>query len=296
MGREAVHPSIGLLIEQHGGGDPGEIIRREARNLVAMAKAVGWQGPPFDPEMLASIRNIRVERVPPSQVREAVLLPDTSAGNFVVKINGEQPEERLRFGLLHEVSHTFFPDCASAVRHRGHQQHDAAFEALCDAGASELLFPLDDFVADVHDLGGPTFDALRVLRERYHASWEATGSRLVGTSSVTCAMVVLARRHKPAEVNAGPYLPGMEPQRRLRVEYSVRAGAWEATFVPKHKSIPDDSVLYELLDTLVVEGSPDDAVVGEEDWDELGLGEVTIRAMRLATDGPAKVLAWLLPA
>lgn len=127
-------------------------------------------------------------------------------------------------------------------------------------------------------------------------TWEATGNRLANTAVSTCAMVVLTLRHKPCEERDWPYLPGMEPPTRLRVEYSVRAGSWEGAFVPKHKSIPDDSALYELIDASVLEGSPEGAVASEEHWSTLGLGTTAVEAMRLATgDGPIKILAWLVP-
>jgi len=286
-----------LLAENPAATDPEVVIRTKARELVARARQLGWQGPPFDMELLASIHGIRVERDHTGDVRDAVLVPDRAGLEFTIRVGSHVPEERVRYNIPHEITHTFFPDCAVTVRLRGGRgRDDQEVEALCDAGASEMLFPLEPFLCDVERLGGPSFRTLAILRESYHASWEATGNRLVSTTSDPCAMVVLSRRLKPVEERKGPCLPGLGPEPKLRVDYSVRSVPWEGRFVPQHKSIPDDSALYELLAPFVTAGSPNNSIAAIEDWSALKLGRVRIEAMRLASPhADCRLLAYVVP-
>jgi len=275
--------------------DPEEVVRERARELVAHARAHGWSGPPFDLAVLAEFRDIKVEVEPPSVVADAVLVPDPISGQFTIKVSSGMPDERQRFNIGHEITHTFFPDCAHSIQLRGGRSTRAAdrdVETLCDIGAAEMLFPLDVFLHDVAALDGPSLATLVGLRGRYFASWEATGNRLVSTSDVPCAMVLLRLRLKPTEERRGMYLPGLEPRPKLRVEYSVRSEYLDDNFVPPHKSISEGSRLYELT-------TPEwsgDTVAGIEDWSDLGLGRVAVEAMRLPTEeGETRVLALVRP-
>ncbi len=290
--------SIDLLLAANPGAtDPEAVIRAKSRDLVTRARALGWQGPPFDMELLASIHGIRVERDHTGEVRDAVLIPDRSGREFRIRVGADVPEERVRYNIPHEITHTFFPDCAVTVRLRGGRDHDdREVEALCDVGASEMLFPLEPFLRDVGGLGGPSFSTLAALRESYHASWEATGNRLAATASDPCAMVILSQRLKPMEERMGPYLPGLGPEPKLRVDYTVRSTPWKGHFVPQHKSIPGDSALYGLLAPLVTAGSPDDSIAATEDWSALKLGKVQVEAMRLASPhGECRLLVFVVP-
>lgn len=288
------------LLDQHPGRGAEEVIREKARALISMAMTLNWRGPPFNMEELASLRGIRVERDRSGTVSDAVLVPDEQTNEFTIRVAVGAVEERERYNIPHEITHTFFPDCAMTIRQRGGDgPNDKELEALCDLGASEMLFPYEPFLADLQSLGGPSFEALTVLRERYHASWEATGNRMISVSDDTAAMIVLSHRLKPVEERGGPWTLGAGPEPKLRVDYSVRAGRWrgERAFVPQHKSIPDASCLYDLLADFVMAGSPDERVAAVEDWSSLRLGHVEVHAMRIvAVNAPPKVLAVLTPA
>jgi Zn-dependent peptidase ImmA (M78 family) len=286
-----------LLAANPGHSDPAEIVRYKARALIGRARQLGWTGPPFDMETLASVHGIRVVRDRSGAVRDAVLVPDHVAGKFIIKLGGEVPEERERYNIPHEITHTFFPDCATTVRRRGgFGDDDQMVENLCDVGAAEMLFPLETFLSDVERLGGPSFGTLMALRECYRASWEATGNRLASTADSAAAMIVVSYKLKPTQKRA-PSGGASATEPKLRVDYSARSAPWAERFVPQDKSIPDNSVLYDLLAPGVTAGSPDHAVSAVEDWASLRLGHVAVGAMRLATaDGTLRVLAFAAPA
>lgn len=289
--------SVSLLLKDSPGeSDPEQIIRAKARDLVRRAIELGWSGPPFDVALLADLRDIRVDYEPATLVEDAMLVPDLKTGQFTIKIGKGMPLERQRFNIGHEITHTFFPDCAETIQLRGGGRSpakDSAVETLCDFGAAEMLFPLNSFTRDVTSLGGPRLSALTALRERYQASWEATANRLVDTADVPCAMVVLRLRLKPTEERYRSFLPGFEPRPKLRVDYAVLSNNLRNRFVPPHKSIDPNSRLYDLIDA----GRIGQSVSAVEDWSELSLGTVEIEAMCLPTEGEeTKVLAVVRPA
>jgi hypothetical protein len=110
---EWTNPSV---IAFAGNQDPLDAIVRRARETVFQAFDKGWSGPPFDPIKLAGLLNISVRAH--ADVVDARTVP-TGAGKFTIEFNPQQNRGRVRFSVAHEIAHTFFPDCALAVRHRG---------------------------------------------------------------------------------------------------------------------------------------------------------------------------------
>jgi hypothetical protein len=94
------------LVEDHGHrDDPVAIIRERARELVAQAKSLGWNGPSFDPRIMASLRDIelRSHRLPEKQ--DAFIIPkgDNRLG---IVFDPTRPSSRENFSISHEISHT----------------------------------------------------------------------------------------------------------------------------------------------------------------------------------------------
>lgn len=279
--------SVQELLRAHPGcTDPEAIIVSEARALVAEARSVGWSGPPFDMEELASVRGIAVKEDTAGYVAEAVLEP---AGEiFEIKYNPEKSLERIRFSTAHEIAHTFFPDCAEVTRYRPQlPQHSDEVEALCDLGASELLLPAPSFSQDLQALGGLSLEAIAELRGRYEASWEATANAAVKRSDLQVAMIVLSLCLKPSE-QCGGAVSGVE---KLRVEYAITSPSFDF-FMPKHKSIPDDSVLYGAIET-------SDVVSSTEAWNLTTNSQAVrlhVQGREIPGLGRKRVLALVTPA
>ncbi len=296
------HPSVRLLIQRRPNHtEPEEIIRECARALVRKATALQWKGPPFDLDELASLRDIKVDRVPPNEVSDATLVPDVASGELTIRPNKAMPDERQRFNIGHEITHTFFPDCAQTVRLRGGPpgENDAEVEALCDIGAAEMLFPLEPFLQDVRELGGPSLSAIAELRERYRASWEATANRMVSTASVPCAVVVLTLRLKPTEERAmrcNVHADSLSLP-KLRVDYAILSSYIAGVFVPKHKSIPDNSILYDLVRNDLICRHLLEEQPQRENWSEQKIGPVWVTGRLLPSSNTGdRVLAFVKPA
>lgn len=187
-----LHPSISaLMLEARGGETPEDVIQRKCRELVRIAKSHGWSGPAFDPKILASIFHIRVVVAEHDMPGEGWIT--SYKGQVIITVRPNKSEERQRFTICHEIAHTCFPDVFEMVRSRkGSPEADGErkFESLCDIGASELLMPQENFLADMGkdrlSLAGTS-----ALGVRYGASIEAAVRRAVGFTEHPCAALFL---------------------------------------------------------------------------------------------------------
>ena len=292
------HPSVLALIQEDGRrADPVAIIRERARTLIAHARELGWDGPPFDPRTLASCLGIKVHSDQLKPGHDAFIFP-VKDRQLQIIFNAERPVTRQNFSIFHEIIHTLFPDGYEMVRHRYERRErfdpDKEVEFLCDVGAAELLLPADAFRIDLRSMGF-SLDAVRPLRERYAASREAIIRRMIQLDSGTSAAVFLEHRLKPSEMAADRQLrlvePAARPQAKLRIAYAVVSEGFPF-FLPPHKSVPQDSCAYRALVGAAVEK-------GRETWaiPKLPLCEVEAMAMPVgdSADASLKAVAILRP-
>jgi len=87
---------------------------------VTWAKKSGWSGPPYNPEILASLIDIQVEAVA-SDIRADARIFPTDDGRLIIQYASSTSVERQRFSICHEITHTRFPDCYEETRHRQRQ-------------------------------------------------------------------------------------------------------------------------------------------------------------------------------
>lgn len=218
------------------------LVRRIARETVAELGLVA----PVDPRLVASFRGIsRVEEV--DQPWAGCLMHD--AGETVARIRASDSRRRKRFTTLHEVQHTYLPGF-SVTQYRCDPSPTTTsrslppLETLADLGASELLFPREEFQSDL-DGNRLDFDLVEELAAHYDASLSATALRTVGVSPRPALLIC-------AEVGTKPSDPSGEPL--LRIRWSSSNGIWP--FLPRFKSVPEDSPMHRaLLGELVDETS-----------------------------------------
>jgi O-acetyl-ADP-ribose deacetylase (regulator of RNase III) len=78
-------------------------------------------------------------------ILDARIVP-VGAEKFRIEYNPNKSRGRQRFSVAHEIAHTFFPDCAEVIRHRGRSAIDAEdswqVEMLCNLAAAEFLMPI----------------------------------------------------------------------------------------------------------------------------------------------------------
>ena len=253
------HRSVIDFIERHQGisQDPEVIMRSLVRSRLDEARNLGWSGPPYDPQILASTMGINSEESRNTIFSEDAELHPTSDGNLVIRYNPVRPKTRQNFSIAHEISHTFFPPFQDKVNARCKvEKYDShsELEILCDLGASEILLPSPEFDSAVAQ-SGISLTSLKDLSTRYEASLEATAIRMMRIAQCPCALIVLDYTHKPVEVrqmetakyqltlfdDGSPRTPPM----KLRVQYCVPSKQFSA-YVPQHKSIDESCPFYDV--------------------------------------------------
>jgi len=157
------------------------------------------KGPPFCPFALADLEGIIVEKAP-CDIRSDGRIFSKGAQVYIQYSDG-QSEERTRFTIFHELAHTLFGDCYKRERRRSaSEKAEREFENLCNTAASEFLFPLEEFMAD---MGKGRLGAAKVrdLAVRYKASVDATARRYVGLfAGPACVLFAEYREPGPRTV------------------------------------------------------------------------------------------------
>jgi Zn-dependent peptidase ImmA (M78 family) len=276
----SLHPTVRMLLET----DPATLCPRQAvRNLVAgavrEARALGWSGPPFDVELLASLRGLSVKRVDwLGDDQDACLVASTPP---VIYLNISTPRVRSRYSVAHEIVHTLLPgyEDGSGSKHWKYRiDGQSPVEQLCQVGASEVLMPTDA-MRDVVSGREESIELATDLRRIFDVSLEAATRNLVDLSVRPAAMIVLQLMNKPSESapSSQIVIPGLDAApapKRLRIHYAWTSRAWDGCFLPQYKSIPDDSIAYSLLE------GRSQVIRADEDWTSVGgLGRLHVNAV-----------------
>ena len=196
----STHPSILALLKADGGNDPDVAIRLRARALVAEMMEIGWDGPPYDMEELASFRGFRVaESTRLAEGQDACI----TTGHILV--NATISRARRRYSVAHEVAHTLFPDFQDELTRQERlwlrPRVESEFERLCQAAAAEFLMPLTVF-EELAERCGREIVGIDELAERFGASLEAAARRAVETAGDPMAVLML----RPQEPDTGGWL------------------------------------------------------------------------------------------
>lgn len=201
------HPSVKALPP---GQNPVDVIVDRARDLVVRARDEGWNGPPFDPLVLADLLGIPV--VANADVLDARSVPED--GEVRIEFNPNRAAGRRRFSIAHEVAHLLFEDHADAVRERlqkaDQRSDDWQLEMLCNIAAAEIIMPVGSFSELRSE--APDLHHLLDLRKRLDVSIEAILLRAVHLTDQSIAMFVASR--------------GSEETRDYRIDYSVPSLQW----------------------------------------------------------------------
>ncbi|MEB3293336.1 MAG: ImmA/IrrE family metallo-endopeptidase [Synechococcales bacterium] len=164
------------------------------------------------------------------------ILLDSFKGLILIK--QADPIARQRFTEGHELMELLFDAQADVAERLNLAQWDETRkEQLCDAGAAELLMPRSSFQSQVKSLG-VSLETAKSLATLYQTSLLATLRRMVELSIGEHALVVWHRALKPTERRRGkPAHP------KWRIWWRVLSPNWSSGFIPRDKSVEDDSLL-----------------------------------------------------
>lgn len=243
--RSWTHSAVRALVDRHGENDPVALVRTISREFVSWAVSCGWDGPPFDPFTLASLRGIKL-RSGTSDMDVSAFIHPLDPETLEIVWHPDLPASRRAFSICHEIAHTFFPDAFELVhfRHTARDRFDPdrELEELCDVAAAELLMPLEPFVADLQSLG-VSLDGQDALRARYGASREAVALRAMDLTADACAVAIVSERLKPTEERHG----GRAASPKARIDLMAVSRSFTGPRLPRHKSVPEWSVVSKVL-------------------------------------------------
>ncbi|WP_420564729.1 ImmA/IrrE family metallo-endopeptidase [Thalassobaculum sp.] len=206
--------------------DPLTAIEEAARALVLKAREKGWEGPPFNPLRIAEMLDVQIEAN--SSVADARLVA-TERGPKI-EFNPQQPRERVRFSIAHEIAHLLFPDWSEQVRNRGGDKtsDDWQLEMLCNLAASEFVLPIGSLSAAS---AVPTVEELMHQRREYDVSAEAFLIRLAKISE------------QPIGIFVSSPSVSEEGKRHYKIDYFISSPT-----APKIRlsglAIPDQSIVH----------------------------------------------------
>lgn len=223
--------------------DPVHKMENTSRASVLAAVEQGWNGPPFDPIELATIRRIRVR--PNASIPDARVL--SRGHTFEIQYNPNRPRARVNFSIAHEIAHTFFPDCAEVVRNRATSRHTQSWqlEMLCNIGAAELLMPFHSFSLD----GPASIERLMKLRQKYQVSAEAVLIRFTKLASSPLACFAASRMPSSDEA--------------YRIDYCISPSASGLARNLSGRTIPSSTVLNECVAIGTTSKGLEDWIPGE---------------------------------
>lgn len=208
--------------------DPLAAIEKAARALVLKAREKGWEGPPFNPLYIADMLEAQVQIEANSSVADARLVATESGPK--IEFNPQQPRERVRFSIAHEIAHLLFPDWSERIRNRGGDRaaDDWQLEMLCNLAASEFVLPIGSLSA-TSDI--PSIEDLMRQRREYDVSAEAFLIRLAKISK------------QPIGIFVSSPIVSDNGRRHYKIDYFVSSPT-----APKIRlsgmAIPDESIVH----------------------------------------------------
>lgn len=206
--------------------------------------------PPID---LARIRN---HFGLPSPIRAALteqqgVLIDDEAGLILIK--EDDPDTRQRFTYAHELIELLFAACMQYPEWSRPRPlfSDARKEQLCNQGAAALLMPQPSFSTRVATEQISLAVGSR-LAQLYKTSFLATLRHMVCHASEPYALVLWQYALKPTQERKIPteqmWLFDLGEDlmfdKALRVQWVISNHTSYAHYIPKHKSIPEQSCIF----------------------------------------------------
>lgn len=225
--------------------------------------------PPVDLSLIFQRFGISSHRVP--LVDQQGLLLDSQSG--IILINQDDPIVRQRFTEAHELMEFLFEVQEETPGWSGPRRRFPGHlkEHLCEQGAAALVMPQASFVPLVRRLG-ISMETGSSLANLYQTSFLATLFQMVCLGPGAHALVIWRYALKPAQVERLPAPEQMSlfgsdfvtlPQEELRVWWATTTQALTTAFIPKHKSVPRDSLIFHAYETRLLQSGVEYVSLGQ---------------------------------
>jgi len=243
-GRSYSDPDLVDLVRKGGGlADPRSLVLTQVRRLNELYRRFDSDSAsPFERlKHIASLCGLDVlpmELVGRSEEqRDAVILMNGASRGKRGQIfyNPNRSAGRIHFSIAHEIVHTFVPPTIGGARFRemcnGESPEGNELERLCDAGASEILMPTEEFRAEVGT--NWSIESVPTLLQRFGSSFEATTFRLASAHPNISAAGMLKFRLRKEEIRAVKRQQSLMMQEHLFSE--LHGSQAENVPIPKYR-------------------------------------------------------------
>ena len=233
----------------------------------------GVTEPPVPLKMLASFQGVRaIEKADMQPSGRLIAMPRTGlalAGGHIIQVNRVESPTRQNFTIAHEIAHTFFPafqarpQTIEDAQTGDYAEDDDEEERLCDIGASALLLP-ERWLRPLAERREPSLAALQDIAQTFRASVEATARAIARLDVWPFALVAWEPGWRKADrrlAEAGQPIPAA-----LRVSRAIASPSF-GLYIPRNKSIPEDSSVYQAYQTHAPTSGLDRLTIGERTWE-----------------------------
>ncbi len=161
----------------------------------------------------------------------------------IIATHNGLPHARRRFSVLHEIGHYVLPShqrtlylCDEKALSSGSR---IVFECEANVLAADLMFMADKFTLDANSCPVKA-QTIKLLAEKYDASFEATARRLVEKSFQPCMLLVFKEKDGIAAVDTAE-------MNRWAVRYCVASSAFSSRYgFSRLNGSPPESVVEKL--------------------------------------------------
>jgi len=149
-----------------------------------LREEAGQISAPIMLENIEKLRGIQKKVVYDSEGASGAILEPVSGG-FIIRLGKDQTSIRRRFGIAHEIGHTFFynldydPPIKIFPRERSRLLIDKKEEGICNAFAGELLMPGELVQQDIASSSDRNLKMIIGLATKYVVSPEVAARRLI---------------------------------------------------------------------------------------------------------------------
>lgn len=248
------------------------------------AMELGWSGPPFDPELFASLQGLRT------------LTVDTLGDGREAAIDGRTIyvcrtpfSARRRYSIAHEIAHSLIDEVFGALGASESSIPDAEsaeIESLCQILAAEILMPID-VLPSALARGGASPEVIGQFAAQFEVSLEAAARRVASTSLRPVAIIFVKRRD---ECESNGRAPVTSASRGRSIDFVACVAARSVRFptaeIARGFSIPKNSKVRSVAAWNRAFPKKPQSVEVQETWP---LGEVALN-LRIAV-GPVRTSA-----
>jgi hypothetical protein len=149
-----------------------------------LREEAGQTSAPVMLENIERLRGIQKKIVYDAEGASGAIL-EPASGGFIIRLGKGQGSVRRRFGIAHEIGHTFFynldydPPIKIFPRERSRLLIDKKEEDICNAFARELLMPRELVQQDIASLSDRDLKMVIGLAAKYVVSPEVAARRLI---------------------------------------------------------------------------------------------------------------------